>query len=231
MAGHPIKNLFLSTVGKKIIIATGGLLFFLFVIGHLIGNLTLFSGNPATFNNYSHKLISLGPLLYIAEIIILVAFLFHSVLATIEKLKNKEAREIKYKSYKSAGRVSKKTVSSSTMIYTGIVILVFTVIHLITFKYGPGMEAGYVVNSNGEQIRDLHRLVVEVFQKEIYVISYVAAMLFLGFHLRHGFWSALQSLGAMSPRLTPLFYGLGTILAILLALGYIVIPVWIYFVY
>ncbi|MFZ0389023.1 MAG: succinate dehydrogenase cytochrome b subunit [Calditrichia bacterium] len=224
-----LKAIFSNTVGRKYIIAAAGLFFYLFVIGHLIGNLTLFSDNPSLFNNYSHKLISLGPLLLLVELILLALFLLHFILGTITALKNRNARDKNYVVLRSAGRTSKKSLSSTTMIYTGLVILVFTVLHLITFKYGPGIDAGYIINHDGTQIRDLHRLVVEVFQKEWVVIWYVAAMIFLGFHLRHAFWSALQSLGLSNPRLTPVFYGLGTVLAILLAAGYIIIPVWVYF--
>jgi succinate dehydrogenase / fumarate reductase, cytochrome b subunit len=95
---------------------------------------------------------------------------------------------------------------------------------VMTFRFGPY----YTVTVDGVEMRDLHRLVVEVFRNPVNVALYVAVMVLLGLHLRHGFWSALQSLGAYHPRWTPLWYTGGAIVAALLAVGFIVIPVWVY---
>jgi succinate dehydrogenase / fumarate reductase cytochrome b subunit len=225
------KSVFWSTVGKKLVIAVSGLGIFLFVIIHLLGNLTLLTGNPDTFNAYSHKLTSLGPILYFLEFLLAAAFLFHMTLAVWTTLKNWGTRSNNYVVLKSAGKESKKTISSTTMIYTGTVIIIFTVLHLITFKYGPGIAQGYFTYINGEKMRDLYRLVLEVFHKQWYVIWYVAAMVFLGFHLRHAFWSGLQSLGANNQKLSPYLYGAGLVFALMLAFGFIFIPLWVYFAY
>ena len=225
------KSVFWSTVGKKLVIAVSGLGIFLFVIIHLLGNLTLLTRNPDTFNAYSHKLTSLGPILYFLEFLLAAAFLFHMTLAVWTTFKNWGTRSNNYVVLKSAGKESKKTLSSTTMIYTGTVIIIFTVLHLITFKYGPGIAQGYFTYINGEKMRDLYRLVVEVFHKQWYVIWYVAAMVFLGFHLRHAFWSGLQSLGANNQKLSPYLYGAGLVFALILAFGFIFIPLWVYFAY
>ena len=225
------KSVFWSTVGKKLVIAVSGLGIFLFVIIHLLGNLTLLTGNPDTFNAYSHKLTSLGPILYFLEFLLAAAFLFHMTLAVWTTLKNWGTRSNNYVVLKSAGKESKKTISSTTMIYTGTVIIIFTVLHLITFKYGPGIAQGYFTYINGEKMRDLYRLVLEVFHKQWYVIWYVAALVFLGFHLRHAFWSGLQSLGANNQKLSPYLYGAGLVFALILAFGFIFIPLWVYFAY
>ena len=225
------KSVFWSTVGKKLVIAVSGLGIFLFVIIHLLGNLTLLTGNPDTFNAYSHKLTSLGPILYFLEFLLAAAFLFHMTLAVWTTLKNWGTRSNNYVVLKRAGKESKKTLSSTTMIYTGTVIIIFTVLHLITFKYGPGIAQGYFTYINGEKMRDLYRLVLEVFHKQWYVIWYVSAMVFLGFHLRHAFWSGLQSLGANNQKLSPYLYGAGLVFALILAFGFIFIPLWVYFAY
>jgi succinate dehydrogenase / fumarate reductase cytochrome b subunit len=193
MRSQLLRSLFSSTVGKKVIIALTGVSLILFVVVHLAGNLTLVFGNAAVFNDYAHKLMSLGPLLYLAEFLLATVFIFHFSLAIYTTLKNRSARSENYVLLKSAGRVSKKTISSRTMIYSGIIIITFTVIHLITFKYGPGISDGYVAMIGGEPVRDLFRLVVEEFQKEWYVAFYVFSMLVLGTHLRHGFCSGVPS--------------------------------------
>ena len=109
------KSVFWSTVGKKLVIAVSGLGIFLFVIIHLLGNLTLLTGNPDTFNAYSHKLTSLGPILYFLEFLLAAAFLFHMTLAVWTTLKNWGTRSNNYVVLKSAGKESKKTISSTTM--------------------------------------------------------------------------------------------------------------------
>ncbi len=226
-----LNAVFWSTVGKKLVISLTGLGLLLFIIFHLLGNLIIVFGSSEQFNSYSHKLISLGPLLYILEFILAAGFLFHFTLAVITALKNRKARSANYVMVKSAGRESKKTVSSTTMIYTGIVIIVFTALHIITFKYGPGISEGYVTTINGENMRDLYRLVIEVFQKEWYVIWYVVAMIFLGIHLRHGFWSAFQSLGINNQSSNRILYRTGLLVAVLLGGGFLLIPVYVYLVF
>lgn len=223
------ENALWTTVGRKLLMALTGLALFVFVVGHLIGNLLLFVG-PDAFNAYSHKLISMGPLLYAVEIGLLAVFLVHMVTASFVTWGNWKARPSRYAVSSSQGDPSRMTLSSKTMIWTGLVLLVFLVIHLITFKYGPGIEEGYVAghDPNGEPIRDLYRLVVEAFSSGIYVTVYVVSMVLLGFHLRHGFWSAIQSLGGFHRRLTPIAYGFGVIAAIALAMGFVVLPVWFY---
>ncbi len=231
MADKFFRSVLRTTVGKKYLVAIGGLLFFLFLFFHLAGNLVILTGQADKFNAYSHFLVSLGGLLYIAEIILLAAFLLHSTIAVIVTLMNNAARPDGYRMVKSAGPPSHKTISSKTMIWTGIVVLVFVVFHVITFKYGPGMAQGYIATVHGEKMRDLYRLVIEVFKNKWFVIWYAIAMIFLGFHLRHAFWSSFQSLGFNNARWTPFLYRLGVTLAILLSAGFLIIPLWVYFIY
>jgi succinate dehydrogenase / fumarate reductase cytochrome b subunit len=231
MSGKGLISFFWSTVGRKLVIALTGLSLFFFIIAHLTGNFTLVFGGSKAFNAYAYRLTSLGPLLYLVEFLLAATFIFHLTLAIITTLQNRTARKDKYIMLKSAGRVSKKTVSSRSMIYSGIIIVTFTIIHLITFKYGPGIKEGYVTVLGDENVRDLFRLVVEEFQKEWYVLWYVFAMIFLGFHLRHGFWSAFQSLGMNNPALSRVLYPLGLLIAIILGFGFILLPLYIYLVY
>src|SRR5690606_31254801 len=167
----------------------------LFVVVHMLGNLLAFSPDESAYNAYSHKLISLGVLLYAIEIGLLVFVVVHIILGVSIYLRKRAARPIDYTTYKSAGGASRQTIASRSMIVTGIVLLVFLVIHLTSFKYGPGISEGYVSNLDGEEIRDLRRLLFEKFQHAPYAFGYPAVMILLAVHLRHGIWSALQSLG------------------------------------
>ncbi len=218
-----------SSVGKKALTAVTGLLMIVFLVAHLLGNLTLLTGDAESYNAYSHFLLSLGPLLYAIEIGLVLFLIVHVVDGVAVWLDKRKARPEGYVETAAAGGPSRMTLASRTMIWTGAVILVFTIVHLRTFKYGPGIEQGYVTTVHGVPVRDLYRLVVERFGHPGYVSFYVACMFLLGLHLRHGIWSAFQSLGAHHPRWTPLIYVAGAFTAAILALGYLAIPVWIYF--
>jgi succinate dehydrogenase / fumarate reductase cytochrome b subunit len=216
-----------TTVAKKILMALTGLSLVVFVCVHLVGNLLLYVG-PDAFNMYAHKLMSLGGLLYVAEAILAAFFLVHMVMAIWITLGNWGARPDRYSVSAGQGSPSRMNISSKTMIWTGLILAVFTVIHLINFKFGPGIAEGYTVAMDGETVRDLYRLVAESFTREVYVVPYVLCMVLLGYHVRHGFWSAFQSFGVSHPRYTPVIYGIGVIAAIALGVGFLAIPIWFY---
>ena len=218
-----------STVGKKILMSVSGLSLVLFVIVHLLGNLTLFKSDGAAFNAYAFALDNLGVIKCIAEIRLVLVFGLHIYTALTLKVKNSSARPVGYRKVQSKGGPSLSNPASRNMIITGSVLLGFLILHIWQFRFGPGVEAGYVTDVKGETARDLHRLVVETFQNPMFAAIYTGVMFFLGMHLRHGFWSAFQSLGAMNARLTKPVYALGLALAAVLAVGFLLIPVWIYF--
>jgi len=203
--------------------ALTGLAMVVFLFEHLSANLLLYTGDAEAYNAYSHFLLSLGTITVIAELILLAFLLLHVIAAIAVTLGNWKARPKGYAMVKGAGSPSKKNLASTTMIYTGIIIFVFIVFHLITFKFGPGSDV------KGEEIRDLYGLVVSVFHRPAYVIGYVAVMILIGFHLYHGFWSAFQSLGVNHPKYTPIIQVLGVIVAIVLSVGFLGVPIWMYF--
>jgi succinate dehydrogenase / fumarate reductase cytochrome b subunit len=223
-----VLSIFNTSIGQKIITGLTGLGLVGFLIGHLAGNLSIFAGSEA-FNSYAHKLESLGFILYAVEIGLLAVFVFHIIFALSVTATNKGARKTKYVDSRPAGKPSRKSISSQTMIYTGIVLGLFTIIHVWMFKFGPGMNQGYSADLHGVPARDLYRLVIEKFKNPWIMGSYAAVMLLLGVHVRHGFWSAFQSLGGYHPRYTPLIYSLGILIAVLFAIGFLVMPVYIYF--
>lgn len=217
-----------SSVAKKFLNGLTGLALTLFIIVHLVGNLLLLTGNPEDFNRYAHKLESLGPLLWLAEIGLALFFVLHILSALTVYFDKQRARPARYAVSGDAGGTSRKTLSSKTMIYTGLVLLVFVPWHVISLKFGPGIDEGYMTVLDGALVRDLHRWVIEYFQNPVHVALYVIVMLLLGFHLRHGFWSMIQSLGVYHPRWTPVWYTGGLVFAAVMAVGFLVIPIWIY---
>lgn len=220
MSSRP--SFFSSSVGSKIIIGLTGLLLFGFLISHLAGNLNLLAG-PDAFNGYTHKLESLKPLLYVAEIGLLAIFLVHVVKTLAVTRRNGLARPSKYEQKRWAGHTSRKSWASTTMWISGLILLLFVVIHVRTFKYG----AWYVDPLTGH--RDLYRLVAEIYQSPLHVAFYVVSMVVVGLHLSHGIASAAQSLGLGGERLGRQFVIGGRILAFLIAGGFAVLPLYMYF--
>jgi succinate dehydrogenase / fumarate reductase, cytochrome b subunit len=217
-------NFYTSPIGKKIITGITGLGLTLFVLVHLLGNLTLFAGSKA-YNQLAHFIDSLGILLYLIEFILLAIAIFHVVMGITIRLNTLKARPVGYSQLKSAGTPSKQSISSRSMLITGMVLLGFLILHLTTFKFG----VYYSTVINGVEMRDLSSLVIEKFQNPIYAFGYAGVMIVLAFHLRHGIWSAGQSIGVLDSKMSPVIYAIALILAILIALGFIALPISIYF--
>lgn len=200
-----------------------------FLITHLAGNLLLFIPGGVAFNEYCQKLASFGPLLYVAEAGLAFVFVLHAVMAIRLKLENLSARGGKYQGLKSKGGPSRWNFASVNMAVTGIILLVFLILHVKQFKFGPSIAQGYVTQVKGTLDRDLYRLVVETFKDPIQVWLYVGVMLLLGAHLRHGFWSAFQSLGLMRPRFSSAIMVMGILIALIMAFGFLGIPLYIHY--
>jgi len=216
-----------STIGRKVVMAVSGIFLMLFLIVHLGGNLTMFV-SAELFNSYAHHLEALGPLLYVAEAGLLAIFLFHVVTAFQVYAEKRHARPDHYAVTTSKGGASKTTIASKSMIYTGIILLIFIPVHIWMFKFNSGKEFDYNV-VHGDQIKDLYTVVAEAFKNPLIAFGYAGVMLLLGMHLRHGFWSSLQSLGAMNPKCSPIIYAGGLIFALVMAGGFLVLPLYFFF--
>lgn len=223
-------HFFSSSVAKKFGMALTGLLLVGFLVTHLAGNLLLYSPDGSLFNGYAEKLASFGYLLYAAEAGLVAFFLFHAVTGIRLALLKRSASPTKYAVNRSKRGPSKWGFAANNMAITGTILLVFLILHVKHFKYGPGIGEGYVTElTGGVQARDLHRYVLEEFKEPKEAILYTAAMIFLGFHLRHGIWSGLQSLGLTKETNSRAIYLAGGAFGILLALGFVSIPAFIYF--
>jgi succinate dehydrogenase / fumarate reductase cytochrome b subunit len=138
-------------------------------------------------------------------------------------VRNRAARPHGYAGGKKwAGGPSRKSISSTTMIVTGVITFVFVFLHLKTFKYGPY----YGTAEPG--VRDLYRLLIEVFQSPVYVVFYVVCMVLVGMHLRHGIASSLQSLGLMPAGWTRAILASCLVLAVVIGAGFAIIPIAVY---
>ena len=210
-----ITRFLVTSIGQKILMGLTGLLLILFLIVHLGGNLLIFSG-PDAYNAYSEKLIT-SPLIYAAEAGLLVLFAAHFMTSFVVTRRNLAARPTPYYRRRWVRRTSHKSLASTTMLLSGLVVLAFVPLHLYTFKFGP-----HYPSAADPRVRDLYRLVIEVFADPRYVAWYAFAMSVIGLHLWHGVGSAFQSLGVTN---RGVLYRGGQLLATILAGGFLTIPV------
>ncbi len=245
-------NKFSLAIVKKIVMSVTGLLMVVFLIAHLAGNLLMLLGKDV-YNHYSEFLISIPVIVPALEIGLIFILLIHIAEALVLWRQNRSARPIAYQGGKTwasnKSEKSKKTLSSTLMMWSGIIILVFIVLHVWMFKYGtyypytPGGGAAFVQAPGGglqsaganlqivqqPQIRDLYRLVVENFKNPLIAILYMLAMITLGGHLYHAVWSSSQTLGATNNNWRRIMTWLGKAFAIVLAAGFFILPLWVYF--
>ena len=210
---------FSSSVGTKFLVGVTGLLLVAYLVLHVAGNLLIFLGRDL-FNEYSHTLIS-NPLIVPIEIGLLAVFLLHIYKTVTMWRRNKAARPMQYEKKELAGHTSRKSLASSTMIASGLFVMVFVVIHVKQFKYGT-----FYLAAGSGTVRDLYRTEIEVFRNPLWVAFYVVATLLVGLHMRHGVSSAFQSLGIDHPRYTRRIVAVGIAVAVVVSGGLALIPVW-----
>ncbi|HYW36339.1 MAG TPA: succinate dehydrogenase cytochrome b subunit [Balneolaceae bacterium] len=213
-----------SQVGRKVLSSLTGFGLIIYIMLHLAGNLTIFGG-PHAFNLYAHGLHNLGWFLHALEIILAIFIVLHAYIGISVWLKRQKSRPKGYKKYQSKGKGSHQNWASKTMMYTGLIILAFIVWHLLQFRFGhPGTTMAH-----GKQVEDLKALVIAAFHKPWIAFAYVFAMIALGFHLSHGLWSAFTSLSMKRRKLSKFIYGFGFFFAVIIAAGFIIIPMYIFF--
>lgn len=213
-----------SQVGRKLMTGITGIALMLFLVVHLAGNYAIFASAEA-FNIYTRTLENLGILLYIAEAGLLFFVLYHSYLGISIWLGKRKARSSGYEVYKSRGGASRQNLASRSMILSGITILVFLVVHIWSFKFG---ETDIIMSAEGEPMRDLRQLVIDSFTTWYIALGYIVVLSLIMLHLFHGAWSAFTSLGVTSKNNTHAFKLGAYVFAIVLMLGFIFIPVYIF---
>ena len=230
-------NLFRSTIGRKFLMALTGLILIGFVVGHLVGNLQVFS-EPDKLNGYAHFLQSLGPLLWVARIGLLVAVAIHIWAATVLTLENHAARDVAY----NVKHTIRATVASRTMRWTGFVVLAFIVYHIAHFTLGVAQAdtfktalplytmqseyhlAGFPVVAAGTEVHDVHTMTILGFQNVAVSLFYILAVGLLSAHLLHGTDSMFQTFGWRSSRWSPALRKVCIAFALLYFLGNLAIP-------
>ena len=220
-----MSSTFYSSLTKKYVMSLAGLFLLSFLLVHLsINLLIIFDESGILFNEAAHFM-GTNPLIQTFQWVLFGGFAIHLLFGLILQIQNWRARP---KGYKKRA-ISEENYLSKFMIHTGIVVAVFLVIHLANF-FVPKMQGTITkIPMGNHEVEDMGSMVVDKFQQGGYVAFYVSALLFLGFHLDHAFQSALQSLGLNHAKYTPFFKGFSRFLAILITVGFISIPLVIYF--
>src|SRR6266550_3103006 len=208
-----------SLVGQKAVMAVTGVILFLFVVGHLLGNLKIFEG-PAAFNAYAEGLRTVGApffgrgwLLWIVRLVLIVAVLAHIWAAIGTSRASWRARPVSYRRLEPV----ETTYAARTMRWGGVLIFLYVVYHLLDLTFGrvnPSFVPG-----------DVYHNVVASLRVWPVAAAYIAAMVALGLHLYHGTWSALQTLGLNRAPTGRWRRSAAAGIALLIAGAYISIPV------
>lgn len=254
------KNLLWTTIGKKLVMAITGLALVGFLVVHLAGNLLLLQGG-GWFNNYAGFLNAI-PFLLLVELGLGAIFLIHAYDGYTLWKGNKAARgqEYYYKDWtkRQKSKKSKKSIASTTMMVTGIILLAFTVMHVWHFKYhhsiGPAnpiseIKAGDVSPGIGvagvgaaapegqspaqtkkETIQLAEHVIYEL-QKPYVTLLYVLCMAAVTLHLYHAIGSSLQTLGAGASRVGQALWHISRVVAVIVGLGFTFLPLWVLFLY
>jgi succinate dehydrogenase / fumarate reductase cytochrome b subunit len=223
-----LKNLFCSSVGKKYIMAISGLVLFLFVTGHLIGNLQVFVG-PEAINRYGDFLQhTMKEFLWPIRAVMLTLVVLHFWSASRLTLENRAARPVGYAQWNPTAA----SYASRTMFMSGLIIAFFIVYHIL--HYTALVQVGGVDLANadafkttvgGKEVHDIFKMLIVGFNKPLVSIFYVIAVGLISLHVCHGVEALFQSLGLKSPGYNKTVKCFANAIALFLFVGYSSIPV------
>src|SRR5919112_1702996 len=207
-----------SSVQLKFVMAVTGAVLVLYLVAHMIGNLKIFLGEES-LNTYAEWLRVVGEpalpaqgLLWLVRIVLLVSVVAHIVAATILARRARAARPVKY----AHRRPVSTSYASRTMRWGGVIILLFVIYHILDLTTGT-------VNPNGVP-GEVYDNVVADFSRWYVTLAYTVAMIALGFHVRHGVWSALQTLGRSSGPYQMRYKAIALVFAVVLTAGFLAVP-------
>lgn len=205
-----------SSVGKKVVMAATGLVWVAYLITHMLANLLVFQG-PEKINAYSAFLLGTGGALWAARLVLVAALVLHVIAAVQLAARRQEARP---DGYAGGYEPQVSTIAARTIRWGGALILLFLVYHILHFTVGtahPSFLEGNPYHNVATGFRDI-----------FVVVFYLIVMAFVGLHLYHGVWSSGRSLGVSPPSPRPLRRSLALVLALLIWLGFSVIPIAVY---
>jgi succinate dehydrogenase / fumarate reductase, cytochrome b subunit len=215
-----------ASVGRKFIMSITGLFLVTFIAVHLTVNLLLIFDDTGELFNRAANFMATNPAVKIMEPLLGLGFLVHILWSFFLEYENWRARPVKY-SKRNPGVSSSWT--SRNMLVLGALVLVFLVVHLIQFfwviKFNPETMDRVIIN--GKHMEDTYTLVSDLFKNSMgYDIFYIIGGVLLGFHLSHGFWSGFHTLGLSNKHWMGRLQVISKVYAVIVALGFSVIPLY-----
>ena len=201
-----VSRYFTSSLGKKSLMAVSGWGLALFLMVHLAGNATTFFGRDV-FNSYAAHLDALSVVVHCFEVLLLLFFLVHVFTGVTLYVENLKARPKRYK----VSRIKGRNLASWLAPYTGFLTFVFLAVHLMNFRFA------HLKLPVADAVRQL-------LHRPVFAFFYMIAMVGVGFHICHGLWSMLQSLGINHPKYNPLLEKGAVTVGIIMASIFFLIP-------
>ncbi len=219
------KGFSIASLSHKYIMAAAGAFLMLFLVMHLLTNLLLIAGDEGKKFEEAVEFLVTNPVIKIVEYVLFAGFIIHILLGVIIELHNRKSRPVGYHIAPKSGT----STFSKFMIHSGIIIFIFLLLHLYHFFF---VKVGLVpVYGGAEDKHEFFPMVAYVFKNPLMVAIYVVSVIVLGFHLKHAFQSAFQSFGLNHDKYMPFIKAVGTIYAIVIAVGFAAIPLYFYFIY
>jgi succinate dehydrogenase / fumarate reductase, cytochrome b subunit len=217
-----MSNFFCTSIGKKLLMSLAGLFLISFLLVHLGINLLLLRSDEGEAFKAAVEFMG-SPLIKVMEVFLMAGFAIHIIWAFILFIQNWKARPQAY----AVSNNSQTSFFSKYMIHTGVILLSFLVLHFINFYF---VKLGIVAVPEGaEGKHDFYNMVINLFKQPVYAVIYIGFMFFLSFHLMHSFQSAFQTLGLNHKKYTPVIQCIGTAYAIIVPLGFAIIPIYFLF--
>ncbi|HEY4280618.1 MAG TPA: succinate dehydrogenase cytochrome b subunit [Conexibacter sp.] len=217
-----LRELWDSTIGKKVAVAVSGSILVLYVILHMLGNLNSLygpGGGDARVDRYAEWLRTFGePLLprafvlWVVRAILLAALVIHVTGIVQLRGRNRRARG----GY--AARRMGRSFSAATAILTGLLLLAFIIFHILQFTT---LTIDVTPLKQGAVYSNLYF----AFHKWYFVLLYVLAVGSLGFHLRHGIWSVTQTLGVDRPERNLALRRAAGAISVIVVIGFVLVPI------
>jgi succinate dehydrogenase / fumarate reductase, cytochrome b subunit len=217
-----MSNFFCSSIGKKLLMSLAGLFLCTFLLVHLGINLLLFRSDGGEAFKAAVEFMG-SPIIKVMEVILMAGFAIHMVWGAILQIQNWLARPGRY----AVTNNSQTSFFSKYMIHTGAIIFAFLMLHFMNFYF---VKLGIVsIPEGAEGKEDFYFMIIKLFKQPVYSVIYIGFMIFLSFHLMHAFQSAFQTLGLNHSKYTPAIKFIGTAYAILVPLGFAIIPIYVLF--
>lgn len=214
-----------SSIGRKLIMSLTGLFLILFLVVHLVGNLQLLIDDGGrSFNLYAKKMTT-DPFIKTVSYLLYISILIHAIQGIALWSKNRKSRGGEAYAVKVTKGSWATAKVAKNMGWIGTIIFVFILIHMYQFWFQMKIGNIGMQEIDGQKVKDLYTIVKAAYTNIGFVLFYVISMIVIGAHLYHGFSSAFQTLGLNHKKYTPLIHSVGLIYAILVPLGFAIIPI------